>query len=183
MRRSRWLVLILLAGACGAEVGGAGIDGATTGPRLDAAPVGDAPIDAKPCTGGDARMSAPDGSCLVMIFTPQTFANASAACTAIGAHLAILRDAQADAAAEALAGARDTFIGLTDQLVEGTFRWGDGSALAFTNWGIGEPNDGGGQYPEDCAIIAGVRGGKWDDRPCAPITDVGGGLYSTLCQY
>jgi hypothetical protein len=88
-----------------------------------------------------------------------------------------------DAVAEALVGNLDTFIGLTDVVQEGQFVWSDGTPLGFSNWHAGEPNDGGGNYAEDCAIIAGARADKqWDDRPCAPVTGVGGGKYAVLCQ-
>jgi hypothetical protein len=56
------------------------------------------------------------------------------------------------------------FIGLSDEAVEGTFVWVDGTAPGFTAWGEGEPNnalDG-----EDCGQL-GVPGGTWNDIACA----------------
>jgi lectin-like protein len=168
-----------LCSGCGVKVGGnpaedAGADGRP----------GDAAIDARPCTGGDQSMTAPDGSCFVFIAAAVTFAEAQAACTALNAHLAIVNTAALDDAAEAFVGTHDTYIGLTDQAVENTFVWVDGSALVFSAWEPNEPSNGGGAYEEDCAIIAGSRlAKKWDDRPCAPVANVGGGNYSTLCQF
>jgi ATP-dependent Lhr-like helicase len=37
------------------------------------------------------------------------------------------------------------WIGLTDDAVEGTFAWIDGTPLTFERWWVGEPNDSGGE--------------------------------------
>jgi hypothetical protein len=184
----RLVIALAVLGGCGANLinaGGdedAGVD--ATGRRPDASAVDaavDAPIDARACIDGDARTIAPDGSCLILINAPQSFADGRVTCAGLGAHVAILSTAALDAAAEALVGARDTFIGLTDEVTEGQFIWVDGTLLGFSNWELGEPNDGNGSTSEDCAIIAGTRPAKgWDDRPCAPVAS--GGLYSVLCQ-
>lgn len=172
---------VALLGGCGASLDGANRvdDASPDGPavRMDAA------IDAAPCTGGDARAAAPDGSCLMLVVAPQTFADGKATCDGLGGHLAILLTSAVDDAAEALAGDLDTFIGLTDEVSEGSFVWVDGTPLGFTNWELGEPNDADGRHPEDCAIIAGTRAEKgWDDRPCAPSPEHSGGVYAVLCQ-
>jgi hypothetical protein len=172
------MVLAATAG-CGVRLDDSG--GSGGGP--DGAMAADAAIDARPCTGGDAAQASPSGACFFLISAPSTFAGAQTACAGQGGHLAIVRSAVDDQTAGGLVGTMGiAFIGLTDQAVEGTFVWGDNAGPAYTNWYMGEPNDGGGQYPEDCAVIAGVRGGQWDDRPCAPVPNVGGGSYSALCQ-
>jgi len=169
------LALIAAAAACAASAG--------CGVRIEGGGAADAAVDARPCTGGDAAQASPSGACFFVFTAPATFAGARDACAAQGAHLAILRSAQDDQVAGALVGATGTaFIDLTDQATEGTFVWGDATAPAYTNWYPAEPNDGGGNYPEDCAVIVGARGGQWDDRPCAPVPDVGGGSYAYLCQ-
>jgi hypothetical protein len=184
----RFVIALAVLGGCGANLinaGGdddAGVD--AIGRRPDAAAADasvDAPIDARACIDGDARTIAPDGSCLIMINAPQSFADARATCAGLGAHLAILSTLALDTAAEALVGTRDTFIGLTDEVNEGQFIWVDGTLLGFSNWELGEPNNGGGNGSENCAIIAGARAAKgWDDRPCAPVGT--SGVYSVLCQ-
>jgi hypothetical protein len=179
--------LVLLAG-CGANIINSGDpdDAAIDAPppRPDAAVVVDAavdaPVDARACLEGDARVIGPDGSCLFLLRAPKSFADAQTTCLGFGAHLAILTTAALDNAAETLAGNLDTFIGLSDQVTEGQFVWVDGTPLGFSNWEAGEPNNGGGSN-EDCAIIAGARAEKkWDDRPCAP--NGSGGAYAVLCQ-
>lgn len=165
----------------------AGVD--APAPPPDAAPpidaeVDAAPIDARACIDGDARMPAPDGSCLILINAPQSFDSATVTCQGLGAHLAILSTMALDTAGEQLVGTRDTFIGLTDRTTEGQFLWVNGTVLTFSNWEAGEPNNGGGGTLENCAIIAGTRPQKgWDDRPCAPVGgNTSSGLYSVLCQ-
>lgn len=177
--RSLLALALAVTAACGAELGGGG--GGGGGPDAPGGG-GDASVDAAPCTGGDAAMRSPTGACFFLFNQQVTYVDAQAGCAASGAHLAILRNAQDAQVAQTLVGANTAFLGLTDQILEGTFVWSDGSSLIYTDWYAGEPNDGGGVYPEDCAVISGARTGQWDDRPCEPITDVGGGLYSYLCQ-
>ncbi len=52
------------------------------------------------------------------------------------------------------------FVGLNDQLVEGQFRWADGTAATFANFATGEPNDTLGN--QDAVIFAGTIG-RWYD--------------------
>lgn len=65
--------------------------------------------------------------------------------------------------AEPLPVAPSFFIGLSDQAVEGTFVWSDGTAPSFTAWGMGEPNDA--LEGEDCVQLA-VPAGTWNDIAC-----------------
>ncbi len=69
-------------------------------------------------------------------------------------------------------------IGLDDTAEEGTFRWVDGTALLYTNWAPGEPNDGG--SGED--YVAVLPSGQWNDvsGPFACfVCEVGGGYGCT----
>lgn len=150
---------------------------ASSDARVDAMP------DARSCTGGDMHMVAPDGSCFVLFTGTKIYVDAKAACAAINAHLAYLKTAALDAAAEPFVGARDTFVG-GDDLVEEKFVWNDGTAFTFTNWHTGEPSDGQGQYIEACVVIAGARvGAQWDDRPCDGSQVPTSGKFAYLCQY
>jgi hypothetical protein len=184
--RISMFITVVLAG-CGVVIDDNGNPGVDAPRPLDAKPI-DAPpvpddVAPRPCTGGDVSMMA-NGSCFLLFTTPRTHAAAAAECAANNTHLAYLKTPQDDTVARTMAGTRDIFIGLTDQLTEGTFRWGDGEIATYTNWYPNEPNDAGGQFPEDCALINGVRGGRWDDRPCAPISGVTtAGTYGYLCQF
>jgi hypothetical protein len=187
------LILIALLAACGAELG---VDEPGTDARRpdaggsDALQVTvDAPIDARPCTGGDARAVDPaTGSCFVYFTGPLTYVEAGAQCTAINAKLAVIKAAQTNATVTSLLGQTDAFVGADDRTVEGSFRW-LGSATdpvnaGYTNWRTGEPNNGGGGgVEEDCMIIEGDQNGTWDDRPCDPTQAATAGRYAYVCQY
>lgn len=52
------------------------------------------------------------------------------------------------------------WIGLTDEVIEGQWRWVTGEPFSWSNWNWGEPNNSGN---ED--YIQFVGGGKWNDLP------------------
>ncbi|XP_063953416.1 macrophage mannose receptor 1-like isoform X1 [Lytechinus pictus] len=58
------------------------------------------------------------------------------------------------------------YIGLSDSLNNGQFRWTDGTSVDYTNWNADEPNDHNGD--EDCVemIEPSERAGKWNDQTC-----------------
>jgi hypothetical protein len=141
------------------------------------------PPDARVCAGGDASMTDPStGSCFFIFRAPKTRADAAAACAAANSHLAIIKSAATNAVVQSLALGADTFIGATDAVTEGVYLWPDNTGLVFTNFRAGEPNNGDGQFQEDCLVIQGNNGGTWDDRPCAP-TPAGSGVYAYVCQF
>lgn len=184
----RFVVALALFAGCGVETGG-GSTPVTSDGSTDSAPLPDAAIDApppRPCTGGDQRVTA-DGQCYLLFTTPQNWTQASAACVAVNARLAILDTAAKHTVAKTLAGTNNAWIGLTDTTTETQFRWVDPAVpLAFTIWDPNEPNNGGGVYEEDCVVIAGARGGDWDDRPCSDqIAGAPAGCcsYPYICQY
>ncbi|HTR53798.1 MAG TPA: C-type lectin domain-containing protein [Kofleriaceae bacterium] len=140
--------------------------------------------DARPCEGGDQHATAPDGSCLVWFGSPMIYRDAQTACAAMSAHLAYLKTADVDAAAEALCEDMDTFAGGDDLAEPGMFVWNDGTPFVYTDWEAGEPNDGNGKYNENCLVIAASRAAKgWDDRPCDPSQVPTSGSFPYICQY
>lgn len=95
---------------------------------------------------------------------PLTFAEARATCMGFGGDLVVIDDqAEQDFLLAQPVAAGPNYIGLSDEATEGTFVWVDGSALGFTAWNTGEPNnalDG-----EDCAQLAAPEG-VWNDIAC-----------------
>ena len=135
------------------------------------------------CTGGDAHALAPDGKCLEWFAGPAMWTDARTACEAAGGELASIPSAAVDGVAEPLCGTTDTFTGGNDRGIEGTFVWLDGQPFTYTNWEAGEPSNGGGQYEEDCLVIAASRAAKgWDDRPCDASQVPNAGSYAYLCE-
>ncbi len=83
-----------------------------------------------------------------------------------GGHLASIHSlaeqtlVSAGVRANATGGSSLAWIGFTDQAVEGTFQWFDGSAVDYTFWSGGEPNDLGG---EDYTVVNWGSNGEWND--------------------
>jgi hypothetical protein len=185
--RSRWIsvtsaIALSTAVGCGARAGNpddTGDDGSGTDAPVgvsDARSAVDAStVDARPCVEGDMQAVDPaTGTCFTAhIGTRVPWATARAACQAIGADLATVTSAAENAFLTTLLGANEAFLGGNDLALEGTFRWVDDTLLTYTNWRINEPespnepNNGNGNYQEDCIVLQGQLGGVWDDRPCA----------------
>lgn len=186
--RVRFLVGLAIAatGGCGAELDDEGgprsqlVDASTQATDAAVSP----PIDARPCTGGMAAMQEPGGQCFVLFAGPKTRANAELDCVALGGHLAAVKTAASNAIVATLTAATPAaFLGGTDVVTENAYVWPDGTAATYTNWRMGEPNNGnGGGYEEDCMVIQGMLAGVWDDRPCAP-PPIGSGSYAYVCSY
>lgn len=61
----------------------------------------------------------------------------------------------------------DLWTGFNDVALEGTFAWASGAPVTFTNWDLGEPNDGAGG--EDfCALRKNNPLALWNDLANAP---------------
>lgn len=83
------------------------------------------------------------------------------ACTAEGAHLAVIETAAEDSYVHTFANA-DVWIGYDDLKTEGTFRWVTGSLSTYEHFEGAEPNDSG---VEDCTYIR-ADNGSWNDTNC-----------------
>jgi hypothetical protein len=192
MRRTVLLALALI-GACHAELDdpqltqNSSLDGSIDSPT-DGVPM-DTSIDARPCDGGQNRGVDPmTGTCIVYFSAPLPYAQAEAACAAIGAKLVVIKSATTNTFVLGLVGPVNASIGATDRATEGTFLWLENAADplsgGYTNWRAGEPNNGGtngGPDGEDCAVIEGAKNGTWDDKPCA--IEGAAGAYAYVCQY
>lgn len=84
-------------------------------------------------------------------------------CTLLGATLVHIDDEPENLAVADLLTA-ETWIGASDHMSEGIFRWTDGSPIGWSQWYAGEPNDWG--AGEDCAGLNYLDRGAWNDYPC-----------------
>ncbi len=142
-------------------------------------------VDARACTEGDTRVTDPmTGACYSLFTTARTRNEARTTCNAIGggAMLASVQSATENQLITTLIGQSSAFLGGTDEVTEGTFKWDDGTDVVLTNWYTGEPNNGLGMFEEDCIVIHGTLAGKWDDRPCAPGAATVDGVYAFVCE-
>jgi hypothetical protein len=187
------LVAVAMPG-CGATAssGDDGDDGDDSPPGADAprAPIDAPPApDARPCIEGQMQGTDPSGTCFVAFTTERVpWAMARAQCQAIGGDLAIVTSATENAFLTSLLGANEAFLGGNDLTTEGAFVWVDGTPVTYSNWrlnpgGIDEPNNGGGNYQEDCIVLQGQLAGVWDDRPCDS-AELGppAGMHFFLCE-
>lgn len=184
MRAACVVVAALVAPGCGSATIGdppaVDADGPATPdgpPAPDATP---AP-DAQPCTAGDARARDPaSGHCIVYVEQTITWPQATAACVALGGHLATPTSLAENSIANSLPLSPDTlpdiWLGANDLTAEMDWEWVTGEPFVFQNWRSGEPNDGNSDtLAEDCMILESDTGGTWDDRPCDRV-------YPYLCE-
>ena len=104
------------------------------------------------------------GHCYVSFDDEQTtFAAAQTACVAAGGHLAAITSGTEQAFVAMVHNTtQNPWIGLTDELVEGSFGWITGEAFSFNNFAPAQPDGG---DPEDCVNVnAGT--GQWNDTSC-----------------
>ena len=85
-------------------------------------------------------------------------------CSAAGGHLVSINDAEENIYVSSILPGH-FWIGYTDELVEGTFVWVDGSTSTYTNWANNEPNNSGPTNNEDYTLInaTGTGDGFWND--------------------
>uniref|UniRef100_A0A671MRD3 C-type lectin domain-containing protein n=1 Tax=Sinocyclocheilus anshuiensis TaxID=1608454 RepID=A0A671MRD3_9TELE len=80
-------------------------------------------------------------------------------CTNKGADLIIINDKEEQDFVKNISGDAKVWIGLTDQSVEGRWKWVDGSNVTFRFWENGQTN----KIEEDCALNYSPG---WADFPC-----------------
>lgn len=95
---------------------------------------------------------------------------AQAACASFGANLVTVTSADENSFLTSL-GAADLWIGYTDAAMEGTFVWADGGDSTFTNWGMSQPDNSGGD--ENCVEL--LADGTWNDIVCS-------GAHAYVCK-
>ncbi|XP_071094837.1 perlucin-like [Haliotis cracherodii] len=61
---------------------------------------------------------------------------------------------------------REFWLGATDCITEGEFRWEGGVPLNYTNWCPEQPNNDGGDKPHHCLMLWKRCGYRWNDLEC-----------------
>ena len=109
-----------------------------------------------------------------------TWNNAKSLCETKGMSLPIVRNANENAQLLSKIGTtgRGIWLGLSDESMEGHWKWTDGSSMSYSNWSPGEPNGNRGENMGN--MWKGT--GKWNDNPagdssinvvCCPKSDEG----------
>ena len=80
--------------------------------------------------------------------------------------------AYGSADASAYDDARNVWIGYTDRVTEGSFKWMNGQTTTYTNWLPGEPNDASGIEDYVQLIAFNSYSGKWNDMPGSTLLPV-----------
>ncbi|KAL4229236.1 hypothetical protein ACF0H5_012275 [Mactra antiquata] len=98
--------------------------------------------------------------------TKLTWMDASAFCQSLGGNLPSFHNNQNDSIMDTLLlqkyRGKNFWIGFNDRDKESGYVWSDGSAVDFTHWNYGEPNDFHGY--EDCVVYN--VGSHWNDQNC-----------------
>ena len=106
-----------------------------------------------------------NGHSYLLTNASETWTQAEAEAEALGGHLATVNDAAEQTWLTSTFGNfANLWIGCTDQAVEGTWQWADGSAMDYNNWASGEPRpDSYWGTPTDWAYMD--SGGQWHAYP------------------
>jgi uncharacterized protein YjbI with pentapeptide repeats len=118
------------------------------------------------CAGANsaARWTSGNNHCYLLFTTPPvSWTGAKSACESIGTYLVTIGTAEENTFVFDVFGPADRWIGFTDAAVEGQWEWVTGEPVTYTNWGAGEPNDGGGTYPFEDGALLQVGNGQWND--------------------
>jgi hypothetical protein len=110
-----------------------------------------------------------DNHAYLVLSRPVPFAEARRACERRGAHLATVGDAEEQVfiAAHVFT---ELWLGATDEVEEGAFRWLTGEPSAFEAFSGNEPDDG---LAAACLVMGLDR--RWRDRRCDD-------AYGTICE-
>merc|ERR1719419_332188 len=113
-------------------------------------------------------------SCYFMTGTMMSWEDSLLYCTERGANLSSIQSAEENTFVSNFLVPNSLWIGFNDKISEGMWLWSDGSAVSYTNWYPGEPNN---HESEHCAQIYYWSAGRgfWNDQECSTM------LYG-LCE-
>jgi len=105
-----------------------------------------------------------------------TWHQAKVDCEARGGHLVAISSKEENNFIRNLAGSQNIWIGLTDEIYEGSWQWVNGGNLTYTNWDSEEPNDSG--IGEDYVMM--YYNGSWNDAGPPGTPDE---VYPYVCEW
>jgi len=118
-----------------------------------------APGAPKPPVGVPADAKLFNGKWYKVIFEKTSWTGARDKCRTLGGQLAIIPDEVTWVYVKGLTPA-NVWLGGTDEKIEGVWVWVDGTPVTFTAWGHNQPDNQGGDAPEN--YITADRG-QWND--------------------
>ncbi|KAK2919414.1 C-type lectin domain family 4 member M-like [Channa argus] len=124
-----------------------------------------ATIEDKRCPNGWSKH---EYSCYFTSVEKKTWSKSREHCQSMGADLAIIKTQEEMEFVNGLYSAdKEVWIGLTDEGVEGHWRWVDGTLLNKTFWAKGQPNSYDGRN-QDCVEFwhRATSRGEWNDENC-----------------
>jgi hypothetical protein len=155
-------------------------------PQANATPQDDAPrADAFATVCGPGYAAFPGVTSLYRIGPATAWLKAEADCESDGGHLIVIDDSAENAWAATNAPTGVAWIGSSDHVTEGTFRWVTGAPMMFTSWDPAEPNNS--INSEDCAQT--FSNHLWNDARCQDVLSyicecdrVAAAIPSTYCD-
>jgi hypothetical protein len=99
---------------------------------------------------------------------PLSWHEAQERCRAMGGHLAIVTNERESGFLLSLLRAQGldaTWLGATDERVEGQWMWVDGSPMRYSNWDLAQRQPNNKMGSEHYLMILASRDGKWSDQP------------------
>jgi hypothetical protein len=147
-------------------------DGACTeGRRYDehaAAGLAGQCVSSAGCPASYTVMISGSGTRYRAVAQPAAWPAAQADCADDGAgiHLAVIGSELERAGVRSLLD-DDVWLGSSDRVEEGRFRWVTGAVSPFTAWASGQPDDGDGS--EDCVEQKRASMPGWHDQPCTDL--------------
>ncbi|HEY5921881.1 MAG TPA: lectin-like protein [Kofleriaceae bacterium] len=157
-------IVVLVGSACSFDHG----TSATGTDALVTADDGNDSADAAPPDAIGSELCAKtytqsEGSSLYRVGVADWY-TAEAACEAEGAHLVVIGGVAENNFMLKLDPDGDIWVGMSDHVAEGTYRWLTGAAVAagYTNWQLTQPNNAG--LDEDCGEMN--ADGGWNDNGC-----------------
>ncbi|MDB9489400.1 lectin-like protein, partial [Dolichospermum circinale CS-534/05] len=94
-----------------------------------------------------------------------TWEQAQAEAQSLGGNLVTINNqAEQNWLVSTFGGNEQLWIGLTDEVTEGQYKWASGETSTYTNWFPGQPDNGGPQG-EDYVVMNFGAAGQWNDYP------------------